>query len=64
MRRESRRGKVKSMIMKQWLRMLHTENEDLAGVRYDWEMNNLNFESWAKKIKDKIKQRYQYVCLI
>jgi hypothetical protein len=30
------------------------ENEDIVTVCYEWQINNLKFKIWAKKLKEKI----------
>jgi hypothetical protein len=48
--RDSRRGKVMSTLVKYWQRILQMDKDDLLRVCYDWQMNNVQCDGWAKKL--------------
>jgi hypothetical protein len=47
--RDSGRGKVMSTLVKYWQRILHMDKDELVRVCYDWQINNVQYDSWAKK---------------
>jgi hypothetical protein len=49
--RDSRRGKVMSTLVKYWQRILQMDKDDLVRVRYDWQINNAQYDSWAQKLE-------------
>jgi hypothetical protein len=59
--RDSTRGKVLSMTVKFWLRLLCIDSLEIVRTCYEWQINNLKVEDWAKKLKkdlDKIGLAY------
>jgi hypothetical protein len=52
--RDSRRGKVLCLAVKYWLQILQMGKEELGRVCYEWQMNNLKFGSWAKKLSEEL----------
>jgi hypothetical protein len=48
-RRDSRRGKVLSMIAKYWLRLLCMDFLEIARTCYEWQINNLKVAGWLRK---------------
>lgn len=51
------------MAVMQWLRILHTENEDLLTVRFDWQMKDPKFKSRENEMEGGYKQNMIGVCL-
>jgi hypothetical protein len=39
------------MVVKYWLIILRMENGELVRVCYEWQTDNLEFDSWTKKLK-------------
>jgi hypothetical protein len=61
--RNSRRGKVLCLTVKYWLRTLQMDKEELVRVCYEWQINNLEFDSWARKLSKQLsKIGLGYVC--
>jgi 1,2-phenylacetyl-CoA epoxidase catalytic subunit len=52
--RGSRRGKVLNRIVKYWLRLLGMDSSELVKICYEWQMNNLKVDGWAKKLKEEL----------
>jgi hypothetical protein len=59
--RVSRRGKVLNKITKYWLRLLGMDSSELVKMCYEWEMNNLKVDGWAKKLKELEKVGLAYI---
>jgi hypothetical protein len=53
--RDSRRGRILCRV-KYWLRILQTDSEELVRVCYEWQVNNLEFGSWAKKVSEQLSK--------
>jgi hypothetical protein len=53
--KDSRRGKVLCLV-KYWLRILQMDKEELVMVCYEWQVNNLEFGSWAKKSSEQLRK--------
>jgi hypothetical protein len=49
--RDSRRGKVMCTLVKYWQRILQMDKDDLVRVCYDWQINNAQYDGWAKKLE-------------
>jgi 1,2-phenylacetyl-CoA epoxidase catalytic subunit len=49
--RDSRRGKVMITLVKYWQRILQMNKNDLVRVCYDWQINNVQYDGWAKKLE-------------
>jgi hypothetical protein len=49
--RDSRRGKVMRILVKYWQRILQMDKDDLVRVCYDWQINNTQYDGWAKQFK-------------
>jgi hypothetical protein len=43
--RDSRRGKVLCLAVKYWQRTLQMDKEGLVTILYEWQVNNLEFDS-------------------
>jgi hypothetical protein len=54
--RDSRRGKVLCPAVKYWLRTLQMDKEEPARVCYEWQVNNLEFDSWASKLNEQLSK--------
>jgi hypothetical protein len=54
--RDSRRGKVLCFAVKYWQRILLVDKEELVRVCYEWQVNNLEFGSWAKKLSEQLSK--------
>jgi hypothetical protein len=54
--RVSRRGKVLNRIAKYWLRLLGMDSSELVKMCYEWQMNNLKVDGWAKKLKEELER--------
>jgi hypothetical protein len=52
--RDSRRGKVLCMTVKYWIRLLSMDSEETARVCYEWQLNNLKVDGWARKLKEEL----------
>jgi hypothetical protein len=44
------------LAVKYWLRTLQMEKEELVRVCFDWQVNNLKFESWASKLSEQLSK--------
>jgi hypothetical protein len=40
------------VVSKFWLRLLSTDSSELIKLCYEWQMENLKVDSWAKKLKE------------
>jgi hypothetical protein len=61
--RDSRRGKVLCLAVKYWKRTLQVDKEELVRVCYEWQVNNLEFDSWTRKLSKQLsKIGLGYVC--
>jgi hypothetical protein len=49
--RDSRRGKVMSTLVKYWQRILQMDKDDLVRVCHDWQINNAQYDGWAKEFE-------------
>jgi 1,2-phenylacetyl-CoA epoxidase catalytic subunit len=49
-----RRGKVLNRIMKYWLHLLGMDSSELVKMCYEWQLNSLKADDWAKKLKDEL----------
>jgi hypothetical protein len=54
--RDSRRGKVLCRAVKNLQRTLQMDKEELVRVCYEWQVNNLEFESWARKLSKQLSK--------
>jgi hypothetical protein len=45
-----------STLVKYWQRILQMDKDDLVRVRYDWQINNAQYDSWAKKLEKKLNK--------
>jgi hypothetical protein len=54
--RDSRRGKVLCLAVKYWLRTLQMDEEELVRVCYEFQVNNLEFDSWARKLSEQLSK--------
>jgi hypothetical protein len=52
--RDSRRGNVLSSIEKYWLRLLRMNYLEIIRTCYEWQINNLKVNGWAKKLKEEL----------
>jgi hypothetical protein len=58
----SRRGNVLGMTVKQWLRILYMDRQDLVRECYEWQINNLKLQSWVKELKIELNElRLTYI---
>jgi 1,2-phenylacetyl-CoA epoxidase catalytic subunit len=53
---DSGRGKVISTLVKYWQRILQMDKDDLVSMRYDWQINNAQYNGWAKKLEKKLNK--------
>jgi hypothetical protein len=49
--RDSRRGKVMSTWVRYSQRILQMDKDDLVRVCYDSQINNAQYDGWAKKLE-------------
>jgi hypothetical protein len=65
--RDSRRGKVLSMIAKYWLCLLHTDSLEIIKMYHEWQINNLKVEGSANKLKGELEEigrlAYCHMCV-
>jgi hypothetical protein len=54
--RDSRRGKMMSTLMKYWQRILQMDKDELVRVYYDCKINNVQYDSWAKKLEKEVNK--------
>jgi hypothetical protein len=54
--RDSKRGKVLSMIAKYWLRLLRMDSLEVVRACYKWQINNLQVDGWATKLKEELEK--------
>jgi hypothetical protein len=54
--RDSRRGKVLCLAVKYWLRTIQMDKEELVRVCFEWQVNNLEFDSWASKLNKQLSK--------
>jgi hypothetical protein len=54
--RDGRRGKVLCLAVKYWLRTLQMDKEEPVRVCYEWQVNNLEFDSWARKLSEHLSK--------
>jgi hypothetical protein len=54
--RDSRRGKVMSTLVRYSLRILQMDKNDLVRVCYDWQINNAQYDGWAKSLKKELNK--------
>jgi hypothetical protein len=52
--RDSRRGKVLRTIVKYWLRLLRMDSLEIVRACYDWQINNLKADGWARKLNEEL----------
>jgi hypothetical protein len=52
--RVSTRGKVLNRIVKFCLPLLGMDSSELVKICYEWQMNILKVDSWAKKLKEEL----------
>jgi hypothetical protein len=45
------RGKVLCLAVKYWLRILQIDKKEFERECYEWQLNNLKFRSWARKVR-------------
>jgi hypothetical protein len=57
MERNCKRGEVLCLVVKHWLRILQMVWEELVRRCYEWQISNLKFGSWAKKLKEELNKR-------
>jgi hypothetical protein len=51
--RDGRRGKVLCLVVTYWLGILHMDKEEFVRC-YVWQISNLKFGSWAKKLCEEL----------
>jgi hypothetical protein len=56
LRRVSGRGKVLNRITKYWLCLLGMDSSELVKMCYEWQMNNLQVDGWAKKLEEELEK--------
>jgi hypothetical protein len=39
-----------STLVKYWQRILQMDKDDLVRVCYNWQINNVQYDGWAKKL--------------
>jgi 1,2-phenylacetyl-CoA epoxidase catalytic subunit len=54
--RHSRRVKVMSTLVKYWQRILQMDKDELVRVCYDWQINNVQYNSWTKKLEKELNK--------
>jgi hypothetical protein len=54
--RDSRRGKVMSTLVRYWQRILQMDKDDLVRVCYDWQINNAQYDGWAKEFEKELNK--------
>jgi hypothetical protein len=54
--RNTRRVKVMSTLVKYWQRILQMDKDDLVRVCYDWQINNVHYDGWAKKLEKELNK--------
>jgi hypothetical protein len=54
--RDSRRCKVMITLVKCWQRILQMDKNDLVRVCHDWQINNAQYDGWAKKLEKELNQ--------
>jgi hypothetical protein len=55
--RDSRRGKVMRTLVKYWQRILQMDRNELVRVCYDWQIGNVQYDGWAKKLEKELNKR-------
>jgi hypothetical protein len=45
-----------STLVKYWKRILHMDKDDLVTVCYDWQINNAQYDGWAKKLQKQLNK--------
>jgi hypothetical protein len=43
-----------STLVKYWQRILQMDKDDLVRACYDWQINNVQYDDWAKKLEKEI----------
>jgi hypothetical protein len=54
--RDSRRGKVLSMIAKYWLRLLRMDSLEIVWACYERQINNLKVDGWVEELKAELEK--------
>jgi 1,2-phenylacetyl-CoA epoxidase catalytic subunit len=54
--RDSRRGEVMITLVKNWQRILQMDKDDLVRVCYDWQIHNVQYGGWAKKLEKELNK--------
>jgi 1,2-phenylacetyl-CoA epoxidase catalytic subunit len=54
--RDSRRRKVMSTLVKYWQTILQMDKDDLVRLCHDWQINNAQYDGWAKKLVEDINK--------
>jgi hypothetical protein len=54
--KDSRRGIVLSTIAKYWLGLLRMDSLEIVRACYEWQINNLKVDGWAKKLKEELEK--------
>jgi hypothetical protein len=49
-------GKVLCLAVKYWLRTLQTNKIELVRVRFEWQLSNFEFDSWASKLNEQLSK--------
>jgi hypothetical protein len=45
-----------STLVKYWQRILQMDRDDLVRVCYDWQINNVQYDGWAKKFEEELNK--------
>jgi hypothetical protein len=56
LRRDSRRGEVLCLFVKYWLKSLQMDVEEPVRGYFEWQINELKFGSWAKKLSKELNK--------
>jgi hypothetical protein len=51
---DCRRGKVMSILVKYWQRILQMDKDDLVRMCYDWQINNAQYDGWVNKLEKEL----------
>jgi hypothetical protein len=57
--REDRRGILSHLAVKHCFEMIQMGQVELVRSRYDWQVENLNLESWTVSLKEELRK----ICL-
>jgi hypothetical protein len=56
--RDSRRGKIMSLTLKYWHRILCMDNQEFVKKCYDWQKDNIKSDSRAKRVKGELEKNW------